>query len=646
MPRKPSAHSARARFAASLAWHLDHGTRPNTAAGKPWTDTEFADEVPTTHVKRAGSRKDEPARSPRSVANWRTGAALPEDIDLISRALFGPSDRHASARETLRQAFLEARAEKLGRARPDPAGPRWVPAAETFAIDRAVTSSDEVTAAAPMQRQLQAAVARYAEALAEAAERLSNSRTFGEMAAAAAALRALAAVDPQELAAGLGEAYVLSLELGGFLEADANLRADPDVHEPPLAPDIHHKLKTLVQTAAPWLRAFPSIAKWDDEAGKALARPILLAPAYDFFRRARAADAISAEDATEMQTLAKAGEESGFLRQKAGILAVAGAKNLMLAAGALVAAYQAGTDAAVLEERTTLVRRAAATLANAEAEVEALAPILPSDVAQALRAVVQGARRVGALASAVRPSPPEPVVPDDVEKRARAIILNNHAPPATWRPFIRRLYLGQVIRLTPLVGLSGLQELHFGGPVRDLAPLAGLSDLRELELEHTNVSDLAPLAGLFALQQIYIHNSPVTDLSPLADLPSLHTLRLTKTKVSDLSPLAGVLALRTLILDNTQVSDLAALAGLSKLQKLYLENTKVNDLGPLTGLYALRELRLSNTQVSDLAPLAGLPNLKNVCVESETRRAKLAKTLGRRGGIVSIFSYNSYRWPD
>ncbi len=41
-------------------------------------------------------------------------------------------------------------------------------------------------------------------------------------------------------------------------------------------------------------------------------------------------------------------------------------------------------------------------------------------------------------------------------------------------------------------------------------------------------------------------------------------------------------------------------------------------------------------RVSDLAPLAGLTALHYVGVESEARRATLARTLGKRGEIVQV----------
>ncbi len=120
MASKPPSDSARARFAASLGGFLAQGMRPATAKGQPWTNAEFAKEVPSTRIGKV--------RSASSVANWRNGELLPEEIPPILRALFGPSDRHAEARDALSnmyaEAFEEARVEK-SRAQGVPSHASW-----------------------------------------------------------------------------------------------------------------------------------------------------------------------------------------------------------------------------------------------------------------------------------------------------------------------------------------------------------------------------------------------------------------------------------------------------------------------------------------------------------------------------------------
>src|SRR5690349_9398442 len=112
---------ARLRFAHLLAAHLAEGTRPS-GPKKRWTDAEFAGRVQSP-------RANDYVR-PTTVSNWRTGRALPTEIEAILRALFGPTtDEKREAREQLREAYRDALAEKhaaiISEARPDPAGGTW-----------------------------------------------------------------------------------------------------------------------------------------------------------------------------------------------------------------------------------------------------------------------------------------------------------------------------------------------------------------------------------------------------------------------------------------------------------------------------------------------------------------------------------------
>lgn len=109
MARNAPASAALSRFAELLGGHLRTGTRPATAAGEPWTYAAFASEVTSSRTTQANDFV-----SPRSVSNWCKGASLPLEIEPILRALFGPSDRHALARDELRKAFQIARASKYG----------------------------------------------------------------------------------------------------------------------------------------------------------------------------------------------------------------------------------------------------------------------------------------------------------------------------------------------------------------------------------------------------------------------------------------------------------------------------------------------------------------------------------------------------
>lgn len=576
MARKPADNPARARFAALLAGHLARGTRPAKADGEPWTYEAFAAEVPS-------SRDEESFASPRSVSNWCKGASLPAEIEPILRALFGPGDRHAEARAALRAAFLTARAETIEQAERDPAGATWIVQGDQLAIDRTTRPTDLSAAADKVRQQLQAAIRDMAEELIAPAARLSNTRTWGSLSKTAAAFHAVVDGDPLLMPEHLGEAYARLLRLGRFLETDIRVQRDGAACDDPLDADIHGLLTDLVRTAAPWLRGFPTVAAWDDEAGNALVRAELFQPAREFIRIARTQQAIPEQDATEAEVLAEAADATDYQGQKAGNRAVGDARNLLLAAATLLS----GSVAAGFSTRSMLLQRLGSTLAAAEPQVEDFAATVPSDLRHALRSAVKEGRRQGHAVIPACPPPPEPPVPaelDGIEAKARTMILEGHEPPIAWRLFITNLDLSNE-------------------KIRTVAPLSILSRLQCLSLTNTQVSDLGPLASLTNLEALWVRNTPVKDLGPLAGLAGLVILNLTDTEVSDLTPLASLTNLQSLHLSNTLVSDLAPLAGLADLQDLYLTNTRVSDLAPLTRLFCLEHLYLRNTRVIDTAPL-------------------------------------------
>ena len=126
-----------------------------------------------------------------------------------------------------------------------------------------------------------------------------------------------------------------------------------------------------------------------------------------------------------------------FLGQKAGNRLVGNARNLMLAAAELYAAAMAG---AVPQSRLRSPGAPARASPLPGAAVERFAEAAPPDLARALRTLAaEGGRLPHAAPSPLSAADPEPV-PEDVEKRARAMILEGaHAARCAWRPSIRRL---------------------------------------------------------------------------------------------------------------------------------------------------------------------------------------------------------------
>jgi Leucine-rich repeat (LRR) protein len=521
------------------------------------------------------------------------------------------------ARDALRTAFLEARAEVFARARQKKVDGIWILEgtgdAQHVTLDRAAHPTDQRVALDPLHQQLQRGIRDTAAELATASARLTNTLTWARLPAVAEDLRAAVDCEPAEVAGQLGRLYGLALRLGEFLETDNRVRGDPNAADDPLDHHIHGLLASLVQAEAPWLREFPTIARWDDQAGKALVRQSLFQPARELAEIARHERMIGERDAAELGLLSEAAHPTDFQGQKAGNRAAGHVRNLLIYSGGLLATLLAGAVSSDLAPGSALAHRIARSFNAAEAQIEVFVATMPGDLAQALRGLANAGRDLDGLAPVRRTAEPgDPEPPDDVEAQAREMILRGLAPPSGWRPFIRTLSFMRTAlnSLHPLAGLTALQSLDLDGTqVSDVAPLAGLTALQTLDLRDTQVSDVAPLAGLTALETLSLIGTQVSDVAPLAALTALETLSLIGTPVSDVAPLAGLTALLTLDLDGTQVSDVAPLAGLTALQTLDLRDTQVSDVAPLAGLTALKSLYLNRTPVSDVAPLASLTAL-------------------------------------
>jgi hypothetical protein len=518
---------------------------------------------------------------------------LPEEIEPLLRALFGPttSDRHAAARRTLREAFQIAWAEKqavaMARAKPDRAGSTWVIENDVrFVMDRITRPSDRRAAADPLRQQLQDAIHEIAGSLVLATARLANSAVWGRLPIIANRFHATVDGDPQDMPNRLGEAYALMLGLGRFLETDQRLRVDRSASDDPLDADVHGLLTDLVRTAAPWLRGFPTVAAWDNAAGKALVREELFRPTRQFARIAYEERTISRRDAAEIEALADVAHAVDYLGKKAAARAVGDTKNLLIAIAELAAMALSGISPPA---RSDLARRAGATLATAEPEIVKLAGTLPGDLGHSLRALAGEGRRLASTGPVSAPPETAMPVPKNIEEQAVIMILDGCAPPANWRSMIR--------------------SLKFDEPnLRSIDLLAELTALEHLVLWDTNVRDLTILSSLSKLSTLDLDGTKIVDISPIASLTALQSLSLTGTKVRDISPLISLKRLTYLGLSATQVRNISVVRELENLEELDISRTQVQDVSPLAGLQKLRFLNIYDARVVDTSMLSQ-PNL-------------------------------------
>jgi Leucine-rich repeat (LRR) protein len=620
--RKATPRQARDAFAATLTRLMAFGQAPTPAAKrKRWTDDGLAGDL----AKLGGSA------SPRAVANWRQGKYLPETVDPLIAAFFGAPPKDATAAAAFREAYDRAQAEKTGSvfAEAKLPGLQWTRRGDQLTF-QAGEPSDAAAAQDRNRRQLQTAVAEHAKDLAERAAaraaQYGNMETWKKLPPDAAAFAAFIALPPEEIADHLGEGYAACLLLGRLANTDDDSRRGAGLPDPPLDRDLRDGLIDVLRLAAPWLRGFPLVAGWDDDAGKLLARQLPSRESVEIIiRSARNEGAIANPEADALFALVRAGDARSppsagppDLAEKAARLSAGGVTNLMLSLAEIEAAERAGLLAPEDAEGRRLALRAAAIRRAAQLGMEDFD--LTEDVRAALQALAAG--------------PPAPktvaAVPLDVEHEAHNLILRGVAPPVHWRPHILELnFAGTNLADTePLAGLTALADLSlWRTQIADATPLAGLTALKSLNLSLTQVADAAPLAGLTELTALHLASTKIANAAPLAGLSALMTLDLSATKIADAGPLASLTDLMMLKLTHTKIADVAPLAGHTALIDLYLANTLVADVSPLAKLTRLRRLNLSQTRVADLSPLANLTNLKTLFLVG-TPAADLAPLAG------------------
>ena len=206
-----------------------------------------------------------------------------------------------------------------------------------------------------------------------------------------------------------------------------------------------------------------------------------------------------------------------------------------------------------------------------------------------------------------------------------------------------------VTDLTPLAGLTKLQELSIPAEVKSLAPLAGLTELRSLNLQTRNgndsyypLTDISALSGMTKLTTLSLALGDVKDLSPVSGLTSLTDLNLYGNfDCPDLQFLSGLTKLRTLQITPyngegaATLSSLKGLENLTELRELYVTGPgNLTDVEPLANLTKLTTLSLPYRDYSvneppalDLSGLSGLTRLQDLRVNSSVASLEPLRSL-------------------
>ena len=168
--------------------------------------------------------------------------------------------------------------------------------------------------------------------------------------------------------------------------------------------------------------------------------------------------------------------------------------------------------------------------------------------------------------------------------------------------------------LTPISGLTQLEELDIGGignHVSDLSPIANLTNIKYLHLGGNPITDLSPIANFRQLEFISFDDDvPLTDILVLADMENLIGVRMWGPRFRNMSPLVNLPNIEIIDLCGNEISEIPSLKNAPKLKELYVFGNNVSDVSILQDLTNLERLNLRENNITDISPLAELTNLK------------------------------------
>jgi hypothetical protein len=143
-------------------------------------------------------------------------------------------------------------------------GARFEPAGKVFAIVGHNTKNDRIAAGSALVRSLHRPIVRKSRTLVEQAKRVNNQPGWEELFAASERFHENIDSDLDDIADRIAVIWAELVSLGSFIDQDDGAQNYDASLIDSLEPDTRRALVDLVQTAAPWLRQFPTALKLDE----------------------------------------------------------------------------------------------------------------------------------------------------------------------------------------------------------------------------------------------------------------------------------------------------------------------------------------------------------------------------------------------
>lgn len=276
-----------------------------------------------------------------------------------------------------------------------PLGSRWLERDGQLVIDPKGEQSDASAAQEPTTIQLHAILKLKSADFVTMCTDIDNRVGWSGFGQAINRFNSEISRNIQEIPLHITNVYDAAVVLGSYLELDNALNKNRLwTNMSPLEADVRRAFSDLVRTAAPWVRAFPTARKLDDQAGAFLSRKELFEPSSAVVETAGRQALISDADKDLLVALITATQKNDPLSHKAGVRGVKSTTSLVLKALGIIATFYAGAASNIYSGGSPIVKKIGDVLLERENEVLQLTTDLPADIRLAVQMAIKTLKEV------------------------------------------------------------------------------------------------------------------------------------------------------------------------------------------------------------------------------------------------------------
>lgn len=387
------------RFRDVLHVLMDVGVRSSGVGiemGRPWTQLDLADEIEV---------------SGQSVENWLRGNTRPLPVNLyrLTIVMTGEDGRDKYAEWLNRVMWRSLRIYNLERTwysfedheddliaedllKQNKTGAEWEERDQKIEIVFPVDGSDLAASQNTITRQLHEGVQRKAVAFAGVAQRLDNQIGWSGISSSAERFRDAVKRSPDDVPNYLGVAYEALIQVATFAEQDDRIRSSGDSAIDKLPDDARRQIEDLLDTAAPWLRRYPSIREIDDELNRFRVPAQKIDSGSALIQAALENALIIKHDSDRVMNLMKAFQRGDIQSNKSGNRGIFTVRNFIYICVTIFGNFTLGSISSDFANKSDLIKNIGTFLADNTKGIEEFISTLPNDISGVIRRAVARAK--------------------------------------------------------------------------------------------------------------------------------------------------------------------------------------------------------------------------------------------------------------